>query len=343
MKKSDEFIKESVFKVNMDFLRLENETKELFFRCLDEERSEEYFNEKLAEIWGNMDFLFMTSEINKYREIIHENNLEILEMEETDDTKIDKKKDTVRLATKAIIAGYVTKLVKQKKKEYKRTKKSPVYKLNKDVYLKEKVYKYNNKIVPYYKKVVSYNSRSTGEPIKYVDLNTYASMLHNTEMTKAGWEQTLEDGEKLGEEMFYIPVHNFSCPDCAEYQGIPMTRDEVYDLIGVEADEDVEEIFHPNCKCTIQLYTPLTEIRQQKYSPEEIEQQYEIRQKVNSLTLEKERIKTDSKIYERMKAYDEVDKLNQKRNSINEQIRELKNELPTKELQKQVVAINRNK
>ena len=38
---------------------------------------------------------------------------------------------------------------------------------------------------------------------------------------------------------------------------------------------------------------------------------------------------------------DEVDKLNQTRNRINKEIRELKEQLPTAEVQKQVVAINR--
>ena len=38
---------------------------------------------------------------------------------------------------------------------------------------------------------------------------------------------------------------------------------------------------------------------------------------------------------------DEVDKLNQTRNRINKEIRELKEQLPTAELKKQVVAINR--
>ena len=38
---------------------------------------------------------------------------------------------------------------------------------------------------------------------------------------------------------------------------------------------------------------------------------------------------------------DEVDNLNSTRNRINKEIRELKEALPTAELQKQVVAINR--
>ena len=77
------------------------------------------------------------------------------------------------------------------------------------------------------------------------------------------------------------------------------------------------------------------------FERDELDNQYHIRQKVNSLTLEKDRVLTDMKIQRGLNAYDEYDKLNQKRNKINSQIRELKQELPTKELQKQVVAINR--
>ena len=74
---------------------------------------------------------------------------------------------------------------------------------------------------------------------------------------------------------------------------------------------------------------------------QEAEEEYEIRQKVNGLTLEKERILTDIKIQKQLGNYDEVDKLNSQRNKINSSIRELKEQLPTEELRKQVVAINR--
>ena len=47
------------------------------------------------------------------------------------------------------------------------------------------------------------------------------------------------------------------------------------------------------------------------------------------------------KIQKKLGNEDEVDKLNQKRNKINKSIRELKEALPTDELKKQVVAINR--
>ena len=66
-----------------------------------------------------------------------------------------------------------------------------------------------------------------------------------------------------------------------------------------------------------------------------------VRQKVNTLTLRKQDILTDMKIQKRLGNEDEVDILNQKRNKINKSIRELKEALPTEELKKQVVAINR--
>ena len=46
MKSSNLYINKSVFKVNLKYSRLQNKTKELFFKCLDEGRSLEYFEKK---------------------------------------------------------------------------------------------------------------------------------------------------------------------------------------------------------------------------------------------------------------------------------------------------------
>ena len=86
---------------------------------------------------------------------------------------------------------------------------------------------------------------------------------------------------------------------------------------------------------------PDTKFNKPKYSYGELEEQYNIRQKTNSLTLQKEKIKTDIKIQNKLGNQDEVDKLNQQRNKINKTIRELKEELPTTSLKKQLTAINR--
>ena len=113
-------------------------------------------------------------------------------------------------------------------------------------------------------------------------------------------------------------------------------------LVG-KLEEQRGDILHPNCKCTLLIYdaTKKGKKYKSKYDSEEKEEFYHIRQQVNTLTLEKSRIATDIKIQKQLGNMDEVDKLNQLRNKVNAQIRELKNSLPNDELKKQVVAINR--
>ena len=167
-------------------------------------------------------------------------------------------------------------------------------------------------------------------------------MIQNTNLTRSGWNTTLNDGDELDQEMFYIPSHNFSCPYCVDHQEKPMTKREVINLIGID-EEASGDILHPNCKCELAFYekgkTKLQKIRW--YQKGQLEEEYEIRQKVNTLTLSKERVITDMKIQKSLGNQDEVDDLNNTRNKINKEIRELKEALPTTELKKQVVAINR--
>jgi hypothetical protein len=160
-------------------------------------------------------------------------------------------------------------------------------------------------------------------------------MVYNTTLTRNGWIQTLNDGEE--DQLFYIPAHNFCCPICASYQGRIFTREEAIETLG-EADEVEGDILHPNCKCVLTFYqnqpTPRLNMAQ-------VEEEYNIRQKVNGLTLRKEEVLTDIRIQKGLGNQDQVDKLNQQRNKINSQIRELKNQLDSEEKQKQVTAIYR--
>ena len=146
-----------------------------------------------------------------------------------------------------------------------------------------------------------------------------------------------------GADMIWNPTSSYAD---SHYNPILGGKHYIYVMgneLGGGTDGDVSgDILHPNCKCTLQIYTRYTDIKKVDYTHAEQEEQYHIRQKVNSLTLQKERIKTDMKIQAQLGNIDEVDKLNQKRNKINAKIRDYKQELPTEELQKQVVAINRN-
>ena len=219
-------------------------------------------------------------------------------------------------------------------KNYDRSLKS-IQKQDKSTYIQKKINTYDEEV----NQCVAYFRR--GEPTRYVQLSSYLSMIHNTNLTRAGWNQSIADSEKLGINQFIIPYHPFSCLDCYQYQNKPLTKFEVERIIGVSAEEQSGDIIHPNCKCTLELYWDSSQISSKSYTRDEIENQYHTRQQVNSLTLQKSKIATDMKIQKRLGNEEAYDKLNQKRNAINSKIRDLKSDLPTKSLQKQVGAINR--
>lgn len=320
--KNSNFIADSVFNVNLKYSRLQNKTKELFFRCLDENREYEYFKAELEKIWDIEDQSYLDEQIAEYQAIIHEKNT---------GKKINEivlKGGLFSLIPITAILSTNKKFQKVKEREYINSKKSYAYKTDKQEYLKQKVARYTNQTVPYYSK--------TGELIRYVQPSTYDSMIHNTNLTRAGWNTTLNDGDE--EQLFYIPFHSFSCPHCMEHQNKVMTKSQVIRLVGI-GEETEGDILHPNCKCELTFYEG--RFNKPKYSIGELEEQYHIRQKTNTLTLKKEEVLTDMRIQKSLGNQDEVDKLNQTRNRINKEIRELKEQLPTAELRKQVVAINR--
>lgn len=332
MKKSnDNFIKSSVFRVNQKYARMQNKTKELFFRCLDEGQDLEYFTKELKKIWGNIDHSFMYDEISEYEAIIHERNIHGREV--VRDIPKGEEGSLFALVPISVIIGVEDKFMKIKTREYKASLKSPAYKRDKQEYLKLKVPNYSDDIITYY-------SKKTGKPIRQVSPAVYNSMVYNTNATRSVWNTTLNDADQLKINWFFIPYHPFSCPDCVRHQNRPLTRSEVLDMVDV-AEERVGDILHPNCGCVLTLYDSNTKIPNDNLTDEQKADIYHIRQKTNGLTLRKERVLTDMKIQKELGNMDEYDKLNSQRNKINASIRELQNGLPTASLQKQVVAINR--
>lgn len=324
-------IAESVYNVNLKYVELQNKTKELFFKCLEENRDTDYFNQELAKLWGEVDHSFLKDEINSYIEAIHDQNMTLFGAKSEPEDK--EFKEYLKLVPIAVILGAEAKFVKKKEIEYNNSTRSYFYKTNKEEYLKMKVQKYTDQVVPYY-------SQTTGKKVRDVELSTYASMIHNTNLTRTTWNTTLNDAVEIGQTKFYIPYHSFSCPYCIAHQNKVMTAKQVMKLIG-HIEEQEGDILHPNCKCILTFYNGRSKFNKPKYSKAELEEQYNIRQKTNSLTLKKEKIKTDMKIQKSLGNQDEVDELNKERNLINKEIRKLKEALPTTELKKQVVAINR--
>ena len=74
---------------------------------------------------------------------------------------------------------------------------------------------------------------------------------------------------------------------------------------------------------------------------QEVDEQYKIRQKVNSLTLKRTNLKTDLKIAKSIGNEGQVDKIKARISKINKAKRDEVGKLPTESLKKQVKAINR--
>lgn len=340
MKKSSEEIAEDVYLTNVKYSNKQNKTKILFFRCLEEGRSYEYFEEELSKIWDNVDHRFMDRQINKLQRIVNkENILEAINLgrleekyKETDYWVIDD--EFFKLTPESDFKEFEQRFKRNVLTNYKHAQVSLKH-TDKDVYLDKRIDTYNRNV----NQVVSYFNKK-GSIVRKVQLSSYLAMVHNVNLTRSGWNQTMSDSEKLGQNMFIIPYHPFSCPYCQLYQNRPLNRTEVETIIGVEAIEQEGDILHPNCKCTLSIYWSSMQLDRERYTPFEKDNFYNIRQKVNSLTLEKSNLRTDMKIANSLGNEGKVDLLKSKISVINRNIRELKKQLP-EELQKQVVAIKR--
>ena len=317
--KNSSFIAISVFALNMYYTKKQNKSKEKFFKYLNEGIEPEEFKEELIKIWGKDNSSYIEQQIKEFRQQVHFENT---------NSKLDLSKITIAgIGISAIINETNKSFLEKKVKEYTLRFNSPLLKNDKKEYLKKLVPKYTNDTKGYY--------NQEGQLIRNVKPSTYNSMVYNTTLTRNGWIQTINDGEE--DQLLYIPPHNFCCPICAEYQGRIFTREEAIEMLG-EANEAEGDILHPNCKCVLAFYhnQPTTRLNMAQ-----VEEEYNIRQKVNGLTLKKEELLTDIRIQKGLGNQDQVDKLNQQRNKINSQIRDLKNQLDSEEKQKQVTAIYR--
>ena len=232
--KNSSFIAESVFEMNLYYTRKQNQSKELFFKCLNENKSEEYFKEELEKIWGKDSQDYIESQITIFREQIHKQNTGLKLGAIT----------LVGLGVIKLINDTNKQFIKKKIKEFSIRSNSPLMETDKQDYLKKLVPIYTNDTVPYF---------SNGKKIRDVKPSTYNSMSYNTTLTKNGWVQTLNDGKELNQLLFYIPYHNFSCPHCMMYQEKIMTYDEAKRYLN-DTSEGATEILHPNCKCTLTFY-----------------------------------------------------------------------------------------
>ena len=350
-------INDFVYLTNVRYQNKQNKTKVLFFDSLVKGKSTEEFTKDINKIWNNIDHRFMDQQIKKLQKVVNKDNIN----EAINIGRMDKRNPIFKETEYWVIDSEYFKLTpesyfKEFEQKYKRgvinNYQQTLNNIDKGYWDKEtildrKLDSYDrqvNQVITYFKK--------DGSVARKVNLSTYLSMIHNVNLTRGAWNQTMSDANYLGKNEFIIPWHPFSCPICLEEQNHKLSREDVEGMLDDTYNPGVEDllngsvssvsgnILHPNCKCTLDIYWSATQIQREVYSIEEQEDFYKVRQKVNALTLEKSRLRASMKSAELIGNTGEYDKLHQKVLAINRNIREQKKLVP-EELRKQLVAINR--
>jgi hypothetical protein len=179
-------------------------------------------------------------------------------------------------------------------------------------------------------KVVRYDRRKKDGNFVYFDIASYDSMVFNTNLTRTGIRETIKDSLIRDYDVVYIDPHPFSCPLCQSLQGkfYSITGETtIYNGMEIESLEEAQSqgLFHPNCTHIPRKAYPEDRVSD-RYTSEIWEERYSIRQKLNAIELDKERLKSDIAIYEKLGNMEQVDKEKQKLKRYNEKIRELKKE-----------------
>ena len=191
--------------------------------------------------------------------------------------------------------------------------------VDKQTYLTKLVKKYDDTqaIIPYFNK--------DGTVISYHNIASYNSMLYNVNLNRSGWNRTIYDSKLLDNDLVYLPAHPFACPLCMEWQG------RIYSVSGKSTKYPAKDLAidggvgHPNCKHQWVIYWGIEQKQDDTYNSEEWQQKYEDKQKIQSLQLERTKLKNDRDIFTQLGNYEEVDKVNSKLKKINSTIKELNN------------------
>lgn len=309
--------------------------KELFIRSLNEGISPEEFRREMRNILSPAMLNYMDDDIEYLERIIQAKDESAL-------------KDTGIVLTTAGIVSYfaltpnkkfrdtITTYESRISKQYNQSTNTIQNSVDKQAYLKNLVKKYNDRTVPYY-----YTNKATGEVTKivYQTASTYLSMLHNTNLTRACWNTTLSDGKEGGIDQYIIPYHLYTCPICVPYQNKILSGEELREFTDIKITHDTTDLLHPNCKCVPSLYTDPTQISKENHASKS-DVYYQDRQKANNLTLKKERVKTDYNLQKYLGNQDEMDKLQNQLNRINDKLSDLRNSVPS-EYKNSLTAINR--
>ena len=307
MDKIKDFIDEEVNDYRLKTEAKENETKEQFFTYLLLGYSVTKFKKWVDKKWDKSDRKQMATSKLKLEELVDKVN----EVNDIGKTKnyfelIDYKR------VEEVKKSFTDELLKYYEKRQEIAEKVP----DKAEYLKEFVDKYDKQManVPYFK---------NGKVYSWHTLSDYTSMIYNTNLTRSGWNRTLTDAERTNNTLLYITAHPFACPLCMQYQGkyYSTKKNDIYPYIGTALDGGIG---HPHCKHVPTIATSSIKMQDDNYNSVEWQERYETQQKIMAVERNKEKLRTDLSIYEKMGDQAKIDLTKAKIKKLNQKNRELK-------------------
>ena len=309
------FIQDSVYYLSNQYYKLMFQTKKLFFKCLNENKPLNYFEQEASKIWDKVDHKYMEQRIEELENMISAKNTDGHEILNPD----AKFEEIFKLEPERRFIEVERKYQKTMEHYYKgRLKTLQNGYVDKQTYLKNLVNKYDKtqSVIPYYNK--------DGTIRSYHNIASYNSMLYNVNLNRSGWNRTIYDSKLLENDLVYLPAHPFACPLCMQWQG------KIYSVSGKSKKYPPKDtaikggIGHPNCKHQWTIYWGIEDVQKEKYNNAEWEEQYEKKQKIQALQLERAKLKNDKSIFAELGNYEEVDRVNSKIKKSNSVINELK-------------------
>jgi hypothetical protein len=313
--KYNDFVDDAVYLVNNNYYDLLFKTKRMFFEMLKEHKPYTEFVEETNKIWNNVDHKYMQDMINKYEKMIESGNIidkevinEDAEFIEVFELTKEKRFNEVEIKYKKAVDNYYKGRLKTINKDW----------VDDNTYLNKLIQTYDDvqATIPY--------RYSNGKIASYHNIADYCSMLFNVNLVRAGWNQTLYDSALLQNDLLYLPPHPFACEECMMYQG------KVFSARGLTPGYPLQEeaieggVGHPNCKHSWVLYWGEDQLVNNNYNSEIWKDQYQIKQKIRALDLEKKKENNNLKIFKSLNNYEGVDKSKAKIKAYNSKIRELK-------------------
>lgn len=342
------FIEDRVWDSLVKYNRMINVTREKFFESLYRNTPIDEYIQEITNLW-NIDHSYMDKSIEQLGRMVlakdfhdaeiygnkklttHsiklENTWREYKLTEEDLYKLTPGRDFSLLEQR-----YVNRHIKLYENIKKRYENSP-----------DKARELANFVKQYEKldRTIPYFSHATNKIIRYVDIGTYLSMLYNVNLTRTMWNQAIHDAKLLGNHLWYIVPHPYSCPHCMVYQGYvyvdrePNARETnvlmQYGLPGAwkKGDPlngtltDGKGIGHPNCKHPFTPYWSQEQIQEDKFNGPEWVEKYKTKQKLQSLDLEKSRLLANRRIYRELGQWDLVDRTTERIKRIREKKKEL--------------------